>query len=82
MNMELNFFKILEIFLIDEVHIYFLVNEIAIEKFDSHFKWFVINNEEVVSCNLIYNLDEFIGPPINSILAPTGKLYIKNKDYF
>lgn len=78
---EVSLFEIMEVivFNIPNKKIHILVKQIKIINFNSHFEAFEVDcDKTVVEDGVIYNVDEFSGPPINITQSPSGKLMIHN----
>jgi len=82
---EMSLFEIIEVivFNIPNKRIHILAKQIKIINFNSHFEAFEVDcNKTVVKDCVIYNVDEFSGPPINITPSPSGKLMIRLKEFF
>jgi len=81
---EMSLFEIIEVvFNIPNKKIHILAKQIKIVNFNSHFEAFEVDcDKTVVEDCVIFNVDEFSGPPINITPSTSGKLMIRLKELF
>lgn len=81
----MSLFEIIEVivFNIPNKKNHILAKKIKIINFNSHFEALELDcDKTVVKDCVIYNVDEFSGPPINITPSPSGKLMIRLKKFF
>lgn len=74
---EICLFEILEIILLKKNTVYFVVQQILLELFDTHFRAYKVDMNKSVM-----NIDQFNCPPININKVTGGNLMIRLKEYF
>lgn len=81
---SLNVFELNEIYFFPESsEIFFLLNELLVKSYNSHYDAYEINSEKtIISENLVFNIKDFKVKPINIHQTISGKLMIRLKEYF
>jgi hypothetical protein len=70
-------YKILEIVIVQNNVIYFIVEQIQLDSYNSHMRAYEVSkNQNIISKTLI-SIKEFSGPPIDINQVPNGKLMIR-----
>lgn len=79
---DLCLYEILEIIVIEDSVVSFIVHQIQLDSYNSHLKAYEVNKNKQIITKLIINVGELSGPPININQVSSGKLLIRLKEYF
>jgi len=80
----MSLFEIMEVIVFNKPNkkIHILTKQMKINNFNSHFAAFEVDCDKTVAKDcVIYNVDEFSGPPINITPFSSGKLTIRLKEF-
>lgn len=81
-NSEICLFEILEIILLKNNTIYFVVQQILLELFETHFRAYKVDINKSVVSKSVMNVDQFNSTPLNINKVNGGNLMIRLKEYF
>jgi len=75
-------YKILEIVMIKNSAISFIVDQIQLDSYSSHMRAYEVSKTQNIILKTLISIKEFSGPPIDINQITNGKLMIRLKDYF
>lgn len=79
---NLYLYKILEIVILKNNAISFIVNQIQLNSYKSHMRAYEVSENQNILSKCLISIEEFSGPPIDINKITNGKLMIRLKDYF
>jgi len=79
---EVCLYEILEIIILKNNDIYFVVHQILLQWFNSHLRIYEVDRNKAVVSKSVMSIKQFSGPPINIIQFSGNKLMIRLKEYY
>lgn len=75
-------YKILEIVIVQNIAISFIVDQIQLDSYNSHMRTYEVSKNQNRPSKSLISIEEFSSPPIDINQVTNGKLMIRLKDYF
>lgn len=80
---KLHLYKILQIIIFDSEEYMLAVQDIKLNYFHSHFDAYVVDENLTVLNNIcVYKIEDFSGPPINTVRLVNGQIMIRLKENY